>query len=152
MAGQLGHEALTESHHLVVALALRVEIRSAFAAAHRECRERILQHLLEGEKLENSKIHRRVKAQASLVRPNRAVHLDPEAAIDVHAALIVLPGDAKHHDPFRLDHPLENARAAILGTALQHEIDRLDDLLHGLVKFGLGRVLRLEIRHEVANK
>jgi hypothetical protein len=35
VAEQFGHEALAETHHFGVALALGVEIRPAFAATHR---------------------------------------------------------------------------------------------------------------------
>ena len=36
---ELRHEALAEAHDLVVALALRVEVRAALAAAHRKRRQ-----------------------------------------------------------------------------------------------------------------
>ena len=53
-----------------------------------------------------------MKAQPAFVRPDRAVHLDAEPAVHVELALVVLPRNAKHDDPFRLDDPLENFRLA----------------------------------------
>ena len=152
VAVQLGHETLTEPHHFVVALALRIEFGSALGAAHRQCRQRVLQHLLERQELEDAEVHRRVKPQAALVGADRTVHLDAEAAIDLDAALIVLPGHPEHQHALGLDHPFEDAGAAIFGAPLQHEIERLHDFLHRLMKLGFRGIFRLDLGHEVANK
>ena len=40
MLGQLGHKGLAETHNFHIALALGVEVRAAFAAAHRQAGER----------------------------------------------------------------------------------------------------------------
>ena len=37
---------------------------------------------------------------------------------------------------------------AVLGVPLEHEGQRLDDLLDGLVELGLGRVLGLDVGHQ----
>ena len=55
-----------------------------------------LKHLLEGEELEDAEVDRRVEAQAALVGADRAVHLDAEAAVDLHLALVVQPRHAEH--------------------------------------------------------
>ena len=152
VATELRHEALTEPHHLVVALPFRIEIRSTFAAAHRQRRQRILEHLLEGEELEDAEVHRRMESQAAFVRADGAVHLDPVAPIDLVRAAIVLPRHAEHHDALGFDHALDDPRVAILGTPLEHQIQRFDNFLHGLVKLGLARVLRSHVRHQVAHE
>src|SRR4029078_10070070 len=72
--------------------------------------------------------------------PDRAVHLDAVAAVDMNVAAIVLPRHPEHHDALRLDDALENPRPAQIGTARQHEIDALQDLLDSLVEFDFGRV------------
>src|SRR5262249_5466477 len=100
---QLRHEALTKMHDLVVAPTLRIEIRSALAAAHRQRRQRVLQDLLEREEFENAQVDGGMKPQSALVGTDRAVHLDPETAVDLDAALIVLPWNAEHDDALRLD-------------------------------------------------
>ena len=84
-----------------------------------------------------------MEPQAALVRADRAVHLDAEAAVDLHVALVVLPRHAEHHHPLGLDHPLEDLRAAVLGTTLEHEVERLDDFLHGLMELRLAGFLAL---------
>src|SRR5262249_21166241 len=66
VALQLGHEALAEAHDLAIRSALRIEVRSSLAAAHRQRRQRVLEDLLEGEKLEDAERHRWVEAQPAL--------------------------------------------------------------------------------------
>src|SRR3546814_6828773 len=89
MAVKLGHERLAEAHHFVVALALGVEVRATLAAAHGQRSQGVLEDLFEGEELEDADVHRRMEAQTTFVWADGAVHLDAEAAIDLHAALIV---------------------------------------------------------------
>src|SRR6185436_12904832 len=85
---QLGHEGLAETHHLAVGLALGVEVAAALAAAHRQRGEAVLEHLLEGEELEDAEVDAGVEAQAALVRPQRAAHLDAEAAVYLDVAAV----------------------------------------------------------------
>ena len=134
---ELGHEALAEAHDLVVALALRIEVRAALAAAHRERREGVLEDLLEGEELQDAEVHGGVEAQAALVGADRAVHLDAEAAVDLDLALVVDPRHAEHELTLGLDDPLEDLGLAVLGVLVEHEGQRLGDLLDGLVELGL---------------
>ncbi len=108
---ELGHEALAEAHDFVVALPLRVEVGAALAAAHGEGGEGVLEHLLEGQELEDAQVHRRVEAEPALVGPDGAVHLDPEAPIHLHLALIVHPRHPEEDHPLGLDDPLEDLRA-----------------------------------------
>ena len=56
MAIELGHEALAEAHDFVVRLALRVEVRAAFAAADGHARERVLEELFEAQELDDAEI------------------------------------------------------------------------------------------------
>src|SRR5690606_13568991 len=84
---QLVHERLAKAHHFALALALRIEVRAALAAAHGQRSQGVLEDLLEGEELEYAKVHRRVEAQAALVRANGAAHLDAVATVDVHTAI-----------------------------------------------------------------
>src|SRR4029079_12208813 len=88
VAEQLAHEALAEAHHLVVALALGIEVRAALAAAHGQGGQRVLEHLLEGQELEDAEVDRGVEAQAALVGADGAVHLDSETAVDVDLSLV----------------------------------------------------------------
>ncbi len=118
---QLGHEALAEAHDFVVALALGIEIAATFAAAHRQRGERVFEHLLEGQELQNAEVHRGMEAQAAFVRPDGAVHLDTEAAVDLDVALVVKPRHAEHKHALRLYDPLENAGGDVFGMLLQYQ-------------------------------
>jgi len=84
-------KALAEPHHLIVALAFGIEIRSAFAAAHGQRGERILEHLLECKEFQNAEVDRGMEAQAAFVWSDGAVHLDAEATVDFNIALIIRP-------------------------------------------------------------
>src|SRR5208283_5275503 len=108
VALQFGHEALAETHYFVVALAFGIEIASALAAAHGERGERILEDLFERQEFQNAEVHRGMESQSALVGADGAVHLNAEAAIDLHFATVVKPGDAEHQDAFGLRDTFEN--------------------------------------------
>jgi hypothetical protein len=57
----------------------------------------------------HAQVHRRVEAQAALVRADGAVHLDAETAIDLDLALIIDPRHAKHDRALRLADALQDA-------------------------------------------
>ena len=149
VAAELGHEALAEAHDLVVALALGIEVRAALAAAHGERREGVLEDLLEGEELEHAEVDGRVEAQAALVGADGAVHLDAEAPVDLDLALVVDPRHAEHDDALGLDDALEDLGLAVLGMARQDGLERLGDLLDGLMELELARVLGDDVGHEL---
>ena len=62
VAAQLGHEGLAEAHDLGVGLALRVEVGTALAAAHRQRGQGVLENLLEAKELDDGLGHGRVEA------------------------------------------------------------------------------------------
>ncbi len=62
VAAELGHEALAELHHFHVALAVRIEVGAALAAAHGKGGERVLEDLLESQELEEAEVDRGVEA------------------------------------------------------------------------------------------
>ena len=107
VALQFGHEALAEPHHLVVALALGIEVRSALAAAHGQRGQRVLEDLLERQELQDAQVDAGMEAQPALVRADGAVHLDAEAAVDLDVALVVDPRHAEHDDALGLDDAFE---------------------------------------------
>ena len=93
-------------------------------------------------------VDRRVEPQAALVRADRAVHLDAEAAVDLDLAAVVDPGDAEHHHAFGLDHALEDLVIPVHGLAVEDELDRVGDLPDRLMELELAGVLRLDVRHQ----
>ena len=100
MLGQLSHKALAETHDLVVRLALRVEVRTALAAAHRQCGQAVLEDLLKAQELNNRCAYRRVQTQTTLVRSDCRVELAAETTVYLNLAVVVYPGNTE------LDHAL----------------------------------------------
>ena len=58
----------------------------------------ILEDLLETQKLEDGQVDGRVETKSSLVGTESGVKLDTESTVDLHLALVVLPGDAELDD------------------------------------------------------
>ena len=148
VAEELRHERLTEAHHLHVALALGIEVRAALARADRQCGERVLEGLLEGQELENPQVHARVEAQTALVRPDGAAHLHPEPSVDLHAAGIVDPRHAEDDHALGLYQASEDAGVAELGIAIVNRQNRVENFVHRLVEGAFPRVARDELIHE----
>ena len=92
-----------------------------------------------------------MKSQAAFVRPDRTVHLDAEAPVNVELAFIVLPWNPEHNDAFRLDDSFDDLGLAIFRMLLQDERERFDDFLDGLVKFRLGRIFGLHLGQQSRN-
>jgi hypothetical protein len=87
----------------------------------------VLEDLLEGEELQDAEVDARVEAQAALVRADRAVHLDAEAAVDLDVALVVDPRHAEHHHALGLDDALEDLALAQSGALVEHRRQRGQD-------------------------
>jgi hypothetical protein len=151
VAGQLGHEALTEPHHLVVCPPLRLEVGSSLSAAHGQRRERVLEHLFERQELEDAKRDAGVKPQAALVGTDGAAHLDAVSAIDVDSPVIVLPGHAEHDDALGLHEAFENSRTAIFRTTRHHQVQALEHLLDRLMELWLRRVAGADLFEDLLN-
>ncbi len=69
MAIEFSHKTLAETHNLIVALAVRIEVRTALTAAHREACKGILEYLLECEELERGEGDFGVEPDTAFVRP-----------------------------------------------------------------------------------
>ena len=149
VAIEFGHEGLAEAHHFVVALALRIKIRSTFATAHRQRRQAVLEHLLEGQELQHAQRDGRVEPQAPFVRADGTAHLNPKAAIDLDFAPVIDPGNSEQDHALRLDHPFQDLGLAISRPVLDDRHDRLDHLAHGLMEFDFARVLGHDLGHEL---
>src|SRR3546814_11931848 len=81
----------------------------------------------EREEFEHAFGDARVKADSALVRPDGIVVLDPPAALDADIALVILPTDAKGHDPVGLgDAPQDLLRVIffLVGDEVENEIGR----------------------------
>ncbi|MNZ94359.1 hypothetical protein D3C78_1134640 [compost metagenome] len=151
MAVQFAHERLAEAHHFGVALALRIEVRTALAAAHGQRGQRVLEDLLEGKELQHAEVHRRVEAQAALVRADGAAHLYAEATVDVHPALVIDPRYAEQDGAFGLDDTVDDAGFEVARVGLQERPQAAQHLFHCLMELGLIGVAPLQAFEEGVN-
>src|SRR5436190_23230235 len=92
-----------------------------------------------------------MKSQPAFVRADRTVHLDPEAAIHVDLAGVVLPRHPEHDHAFRFNDSFEDFRLPVAGISIHHQGERLDYFLHRLVKLDLVRVFGLHLGHQIRN-
>ena len=92
-----------------------------------------------------------MKSEPAFVRADRAVHLDPEAAIHVDLAGVVLPRHPEHDHAFRFNDSFEDFRFPVARISIHHQGERLDHFLHRLVKLGFARVFGLHLGHQIRN-
>jgi len=104
MAEQLTHKALTEFHDLGIRLPFGIEIRTTLAAAHGQGGQAVFEYLLKGEKLQDAQIDTGVEAQATFVRPDSAVHLDPVSCVYLNLLLVIKPGHPEDDNPLGDNH------------------------------------------------
>jgi len=86
-----------------------------------------------------------MEAQASFIRPDRAVKLYAEAAIDLYLVVVVYPCYAEHDLAFRLYDPVKDPRRHPFGMLLRHWFKGFQNLCHGLMKFRFVRVSLLAV-------
>ena len=149
MTLKLGHERLAELHHFVVRTAFGIEVRTAFAAAHGQGRQAVLEGLFEGEELEDREIDRRMEADAALVGADGAVHLYAIAAVDFDFAFVVEPRHAENDDAFGFGDALQNFHFLQYGARHDVGCQRFGHLADSLMEFRLVGVAEGELRHEI---
>ncbi len=119
---------------------MRIEVRSALAAADPLTGQGVLEDLLEAEKLDDSDVDRRMEAQAALVGAERRVELDAEAAVDLDVSGVVDPRHAEDDLPLGLDQALEKSVLRVLGMPLEGRREGVEDLANGLVELDLSAI------------
>ena len=62
--------------------------------------ERILEHLLETQKFENTEIDRGMEPQAAFVGTKGRVELHTEATVHLNLAFVIFPSNSELDDPF----------------------------------------------------
>src|SRR5690606_8173352 len=140
MAVEFRHERLAKAHDLPIGSAPWVEIGTSFATSYRQTGQGVLESLLETQELDDSEIHGRMKAQASLVRPQCGIELHPEAARDVDFALVVYPGNAEDDLALGLAKPFDQRMLCIFRMLGDHSTDALENFDYGLVELGFAGV------------
>ena len=81
-----------------------------------------------------------MQTNAALIWADRIVELHAEAAVYLHAVLIVYPRHAKYDLPIRLDHAFEYAPTLIPAVAREHGGDACKNLVRRLIKGRLTRI------------
>ena len=113
---ELCHKALAESHHFVVRLSLRVEVRTTFTCTHRQGSEAVLESLLEGKELHNAEIHTRMEADSTFVWTDCTVTLNSVASVDAHFSFVIKPRHAENDDSFRFYDSFKNLHIHKVGV------------------------------------
>src|SRR5690606_10834036 len=98
------------------------------------------------KELQHPQVDRRVEPQTALVGANGTVHLDTEAAVDMHLAAIIHPRHAEHDYPLGLDQALNDASLEILRVLLQEGPQGAQHFFSCLMEFGLLWIAQFEMR------
>ena len=98
------HERLTETVDFGIRFSLGIKIRTAFAAAHGQPGQGILECLLEGKKLKNTLRNAGVKTYSAFIWSDGIIILYPVSAVDANITVVIFPANPKRHNPIRLGH------------------------------------------------
>ena len=107
---ELGHKTLAETHYFAVGFAFGIKVRTALGAAHGQSCQAVFEHLFESQKFDYSEIYGRMQPYAAFIGSDGGVELNSETAVDVHFAVVILPGHSEHNLSFGFDYSFENAR------------------------------------------
>src|SRR5699024_686849 len=137
VAVEFGHERLAEPLDLGLRAALGVEVTATLASADVHTGQGVFEDLLEPEELDHTEVDAGVEAQTSLVGAKSAVELHPEAAVDVHAALVVTPGNPEDDLSLGLAQTFQNALLDVFGVGGKSRGKAVQYLEHRLLELGL---------------
>src|SRR5699024_1869398 len=108
VTAQLGHEGLAETHDFHIRFALGVKVGTAFAAAHREGGQSILEALFKAQEFNDRSADGRMQTQAALVRTDCGVELNAVTTVDLYIAVVVNPRNSELDESLRLGDPADN--------------------------------------------
>ncbi len=134
------HEGLGELHHFHVRFAFGIEIGAALAAAHGKRGQRVLEYLLEAQKLDDAQVYRGVETKSALVGADGVVELNAETAVDLYIAFVVQPGHAEHDHAVGLNDALIEFRFYEFRVFFHRGLKGFKHFLDGLVKLGFARI------------
>ena len=86
-----------------------------------------------------------MEAKPALVGAYGGVVLHAVAAVDLHLAAVVHPWDAELNDTFGFDEALDKSSLFPFRVLIDDQLQRLEDLAHGLKEFRLVPVAALHI-------
>ena len=142
------HQGLTKAHDLGLGSPVRIEIGAALAPAEGKTGKRILEALLEPQKLERVEADRWVKPQASLVWPDDVRCLHPPCPVDGDLTRIRFPCHTKRQDAVRFGQPVQDPRRGKGGFVLFDRQDIAGDLFDSLQEIALALRMRAETGDE----
>src|SRR5699024_4419108 len=95
MTIKLRHQCLTKTHHFAFTFTFRIEVTSAFTAAHRQSGQGVFEGLLEAKEFKNGKIYRWVETHTAFIRTNSGVELNAPCTVNLYLTAIINPNYAK---------------------------------------------------------
>ena len=135
VAIELAHKGVAEVADFVVAFSLRVEVGTAFAAAHGQGREGVLKYLFKTEEFENAEVYRRVEAQTALVGAYGAIELYAVALVYMYLTLVVRPRNLEEYYSFGNDHSFENFILFVKRIGVDNSSQRRKNFFRRLEEF-----------------
>jgi hypothetical protein len=81
-----------------------------------------------------------MEAEAAFVGPQGTVELDPEAAVDMNNAFVILPGYPEDDLTFRFTDALDDLALKVLGVFDHDRAEGFQHLENRLMKLGFTRV------------
>ena len=123
---------------------MRVEVRTALAAADRKAGQGVLQNLLHTKELKNRLVYRRMETETALVWSDGGIKLYSIAEIYVVYTLIIGPWYSECNNSLWLDKSLQKSILTIYILVLRNDrVQRLENSLCSLEKLRLVRMLCL---------
>ena len=89
-----------------------------------------------------------MEANTALIRANSAIHLHPEAAVNLHLALIVHPGYTEHYHALGFNHTLKHFLLTHIRIRHHYGRNTLHYFANRLMKLILTGVLLNQVRHK----
>ncbi len=142
MAIQFGHQRLAKPHDLAVAFPFRIKIAAAFAAAHGQCGQGILEGLLKAEEFKNGQVNRRVETHPAFIRADSRVELNAPCPVNLHLVTIVHPDNPKLDHAFRFNQTFQQRIVAIARVLLDKRPQSGHHLANGLRELNLVWIAR----------
>ncbi len=148
MLAQLGHEALAEAHDFHIALALGIEVGTAFAAAHGQGGQAVLEDLFKAQEFDYRSADTGVQTQAAFVGADCRVELAAETAVHLHLAVVIHPGNPELDEPFGLYQAFDHAVLFVAGIFLHYQLQGFQHFFHSLQKFAFAGISALDLLHD----
>jgi len=133
----------------MLGFAFGIEVCTTLGTSQGKTGEAILKRLLEREKFKYAAVDCRVKANAAFVGSDRVIVLNPPAALDTNVVVIVLPTNAKTHDPIGFNEAPQDLVLMIDFLVCDEIKDVLGDFPNRLHELRLSGIAFFDTFHEL---